>query len=204
MAQGRFLLDLGEGEQAEASFRKACREDHGEGCLALADLIEERGGAEAEDEADALHDRGLLLDMPLAELLVWGRPGYPEHGIVGMAIGFQPFALLRRMHFGVQAAVDVETIWELNGFVGYQHYFGYVAPYVMALGGVRLEKDEPVLANVGGELGVKLYPGITGFHFNFAVGTSLASPFHGSLGIGFDLGSRDFWKVVLFPLALCR
>jgi hypothetical protein len=128
----------------------------------------------------------------------------PVHGVFGAAVGFQPLGLKRRLVFGVHTTMDLDKDWEFNGFMGYQHYFGYVAPYVTALAGTWARSKDDIRFNLGGEAGIKLYPGNTVFHFNMSVGSSFASPLHGSLGIGLDLGEKTVWQVLLFPLYFCR
>jgi hypothetical protein len=201
---GQFYVVQNRPANAEQPFRSACDQEQVTACRNLAGLRRQAGEPDGTAEAEALEERALLIEMPLAELILWGRPASPTHGIIGVGVSFQPLLLLRRFHFGAVWAMDLDQRWELSGFAGYQHFFGYIAPYVMALAGMRTGPDDPPRYDLGGELGVKLYPGTNVIHFNLAVGSSLGSPIHGSLGIGFDLSEPGFWQALMLPLLFCR
>lgn len=186
LAEGRLLMERGELVAAEAPLRKAQEDELEEAYTLLAELQEARGGPGAHSAAERLRWEGLAIDEPVLEVFVGYRA--ESSGATGTEFGlnWQPmFLLSRRLSLGVHGA----TVWrgaELNGFVAYQHYVStWLVPYARLLVGTMERERESSRLNLGGEVGLKLTAGPLG-HLNFSMGSSRASPFHVSLGVGFN------------------
>lgn len=181
---GELLLADGKLQEAEPPLQRARQEGWGAAYEPLARLHEAKGGEAELAAAHRLRWQARSVDHPDAEVTFWYR--WSEGGGVGsvLALNLQPmWAHSRRVSFGVQLALN-PGLSELNGFVGYQHFAtDWLVPY----GNVQLGRGDgagPFL-NVGAEAGVKLALGPLG-HLNLAVGSSRASPFHVSVGLGLD------------------
>ena len=186
ITQGRMLMERGELTAAEAPLRKAQEDELEEAYTALAELHEARGGPGAQATAERLRWDGLAVDKPVLEVLVGYRSDVS--GVPGLEFAFnlQPMLLLsRRLSLGLHGAT-VQDGAELNGFIAYQHYVStWVVPYARLLLGSMDPAEGRSRLNYGGEVGVKLTAGPLG-HLNFSLGSSRASPFHVSLGVGFN------------------
>ncbi len=183
---GRMLMERGELTAAEAPLRRAQEAELEEAYTVLAELHEARGGPGAQAAAERLRWEGLAVDKPLVEFLLGYRANASGGPGLEVAFNVQPMLLLsRRLSLGLHAAALQEDA-ELNGFIAYQHYVStWVVPYARLLLGSLSREDERSRLNFGGEVGLKLAAGPLG-HLNFSLGSSRASPFHVSLGLGLN------------------
>jgi hypothetical protein len=186
IVQGRLLMERGELTAAEAPLRKALEGEFEEAYEALAELHEARAAPGDRAAAERLRWEGLAVDEPLLEVLVGYRADASGVPGVELALNLQPMLLLsRRLSLGLHVATLGDGS-ELNGFIAYQHYAStWVVPYARLLLGSWTEQGKPGRLNFGGELGLKLTAGPLG-HLNVSLGSSRASPFHISLGVGFN------------------
>lgn len=185
ITQGRMLMERGELTAAEAPLRKAQEDELEEAYATMAELHEARGGPGDSVAAQRLRWDALAVDKPLVEFLMGYRAGTSGPGME-VAFNLQPmFLLSRRLSLGIHGA----TVWqgeELNGFLAYQHYVStWVVPYARLLLGSMEKQGGPRSLNYGGEVGLKLAGGPLG-HLNFSLGSSRASPFHVSVGLGIN------------------
>lgn len=180
--QGKLMLERGEVAAAEPPLRTAYEAELEEATWALADLHQTRGDPGDLEAAEHLRFEAPAIDKPAREFTFWWRPTPSGEPSFAFAYTFQPMLFFsRRMTLGVQTAFDRQGATELNAAVGYQHYLtSELVPYgTLLLGGAFQERS----FNAGGELGLKWCLGPVG-HLNLAVGSSVASPFHASVGIG--------------------
>jgi hypothetical protein len=184
ISQSRLMVERGEFASAEPPLRKAYEDENEEATWALADLLQARGYPGDAQAAEQLRFEALAIDKPGREVIFWLRPTPNEGTGYAVAYTFQPMAFFsRRMTLGVHHTWDRRGADELNATVGYQHFLTpEIVPYSTLLVGGTFQKQS---FNVGGELGVKFCLGPVG-HLNAAVGSSVGSPFHASIGIGIN------------------
>ncbi|MFP2930497.1 hypothetical protein ACLESO_35925 [Pyxidicoccus sp. 3LG] len=185
--QARLRVEAGDLMGAEPPLLRAYEANDEEGTLALADLRETRGGAGALADAARLRREAPALDKPAFEFVTSYRVDVSNGGGIDLTLNIQPLALLeRRVTFGANAAFASSGASELNGFVGYQHFFSsWLLSYARVMLGAALDTAPGQGPNVGAEVGAKLCLGSIG-HLNAAVGSSRASPGYVSMGIGLD------------------
>lgn len=186
-ALGQMLMDRGEFDAAEPLLRAVLEEEETEeSYVLLAELYEARGQPEDLRRAERLRWDGLAIDKPLVEVYSGYRLDFVEGVGTELVLNVQPMVLLsRRLSLGFHG-VARRGQDELNGFLGYQHHAStWVVPYARVLVG---SDPEPLgrRLNLGVDAGVKLAAGPLG-HLNFSVGSSRASPFHVSVGLGVNI-----------------
>ena len=179
LAQGRLRLEDGDLAGAEPPLRQVYEANDEAGALALADLHEARGDAEA---AAHLRWEAPALDKPGFEFLFAYRMDLRGRLAPEISLNIQPLALFeRRLSFGAHSAFSSRSgLAELNGFIAYQHFeSSWLVPYGKLLVGSGQG------LNLGGEVGTKLCMGGIG-HLNLAAGGSSTSGGYVSLGLGLD------------------
>jgi hypothetical protein len=184
VSQARLMMERGELSGAEPPLRKAYEAEDEEATWALAELHQARGNPGDEQTAAQLRWEAPAIDKPGREVIFWFRPTPDADTSYALAYSFQPMAFwARRMTLGLHTTWNSQGSDELNASIGYQHYLTPdIVPYGTLLVGGTFQKRG---FNLGGELGVKLCLGPIG-HLNAAVGSSVASPFHASVGIGIN------------------
>ena len=127
-----------------------------------------------------------MMRSPFLEVVIGYRAGFPEGVGTEVALNFQPMLLLsRRLSLGLHG-VTSSGAEELNGFVSYQHHVStWVVPYARVLLGSATDARRAGRFNFGGEAGLKLCVGPLG-HVYASAGSSRASPFHVTVGFGFN------------------
>ncbi|NBD14074.1 MULTISPECIES: hypothetical protein [Corallococcus] len=192
VTQGKLRLEHGDVTGAEPPLRKAYDDDTEEGALALADLEDARGDAEA---ASRLRWEALAIDKSTVEFgLGWRVPWSGGFGM-SMDLNVQPMGLkARRLVLGLNLGLEHELV-SLNATVGYQHFVtNWFAPYGRALVGPTLSGARGSTVNLGVEAGVKVFGGPLG-HLGVALGGSL----DGASYIVFELGMD--WVLALMVAA---
>jgi hypothetical protein len=186
IAQGRLLMQQGNLEAAELPLRKAYVEEELGSYEALAEFHEARQGPGDGQVAESLRWDEPALDKPFAEVVIAYRAGYPEVLGTAVTLNLQPmFLLSRRLSLGGHF-VTSGSAPELNGFIGYQHFLSdTVVTYARLLVGSLADGPSEGRLNLGGEMGLKLCWGPIG-HLDFALGSSVGSPLHVSVGVGFN------------------
>jgi hypothetical protein len=184
VSQGKLMLERGELSGAEPPLRKAYEAEDPEAAWALVQLHQARGSPEDIQTAEQLRWEAPAIDKPGREVIVWLRSTPGAGTSYALAYQFQPMPFwARRMTLGLHTTGNSQRSDELNASIGYQHYLTpELVPYSTLLLGGTFQKRR---FNVGGELGVKLCLGPIG-HLNAAVGSSVASPFHFSVGLGIN------------------
>jgi hypothetical protein len=184
VSQGKLMIERGELAGAEPPLVRAYEAEELDATLALADLHQARANPGDAELAEQLRWEALAIDKPARETIFWVRPSPTERTSYAFAYYFQPMEFwARRMNLGLHTTWNSQGVDELNVAVGYQHFLTpEIVPYATLLMGGTLQKHG---FNVGGEAGVKFCLGPIG-HLNLGAGSSVASPFHASVGIGLN------------------
>ena len=184
VSQGRLMMERGELTGAEPPLVKAYEAEEVEATYALADLHQARANPGDAERADQLRWEALAIDKPAREVIFWVRPSPTDRPSYAFAYYFQPMEFwARRMNLGLHTSWNSQGADELNAAVGYQHFLTpEIVPYATLLMGGTFQQRG---FNVGGEFGMKFCLGPIG-HLNLGAGSSVASPFHASVGIGFN------------------
>ncbi|MDY7225658.1 hypothetical protein [Hyalangium rubrum] len=182
--QGQLMMERGELDGAEPPLLKGYEAESAEATWALAELHQSRGNLQDLERAEHFRWDAPAIDKPDREFMFWVRPSLTNDVSYAVAYHFQPMEFWsRRMALGVHSSFNGRGIDELNAAVSYQYFLTpELVPYGTVLVGGTFQKRT---VNAGAELGMKFCLGPYG-HLNAAVGSSVGSPLHASIGIGIN------------------
>lgn len=171
-------------------------------------------------------------EAPAESAKAWARPKralelevsyrLTDEGEVGNATSFQLQPMLfwnRRIFLGTRFGIDpivgddAFDSYELDLYVGYQHYLGnstvpFLRAFIGAASGPEPEGEEESesVVNYGAELGVKLYANRS-FYAVLTAGSTRAAPIYGLAGIGLGLrmgtgGGNSLKAAIFIPIVV--
>lgn len=171
-------------------------------------------------------------EAPVDSSEAWARPKralelevsyrLTDSGEVGNVTSFQLQPMLfwhRRIFLGTRFGIDpivgedAFDSYELDLYIGYQHYLGKSAvPYLRAIIGATSgpepegEEESESVVNYGAELGVKLYANRS-FYAVLAAGSTRSAPIYGLAGIGLGLrtgtgGGNSLKAAIFIPIVV--